>query len=204
MPLTDSYGQGIPYPTLADVPNAQTMGEAIVNGLTPRSIMQFPSASVRGATIKTPVAGMVTWLADVKRLEVYDGTAWVSFAFGTNQWRTIPLSSGWSTGTDLLGPFQYRVVNFFGEAAIMFRGGITRSSAWPNPMPDFFVLNSQLLPVDARPSVQRTILVPCSDAQSDRIALKMDVKPDGRITLYGTTSTNRPPWAGFDGCIVSL
>lgn len=79
MPITDSYGQNITYPTLADKPNAQTLGQGIVDGLTPKVIMNFASAVVRGATITSPKAGMVTWLVDVARLEFYDGTAWRLF-----------------------------------------------------------------------------------------------------------------------------
>lgn len=76
MPLTDSYGQNVKYPTLTDKPNAQTLGQQIVEGLTPKVVMLFASAVVRGGTVLKPTAGMVTWLHDVGRLEVYNGTAW--------------------------------------------------------------------------------------------------------------------------------
>lgn len=79
MPITDSYGQNVSYPTLADKPNAQSLGQGIVDGLTPKVIMTFASAVVRGATISAPKAGMVSWLADVGRLEFYDGVAWRLF-----------------------------------------------------------------------------------------------------------------------------
>lgn len=79
MPITDSYGQNITYPTLADKPNAQTLGKGIVDGLTPKTVMYFASAVVRGATITAPQAGMITWLKDVERLEFFDGHSWRSF-----------------------------------------------------------------------------------------------------------------------------
>lgn len=204
MPLTDSYGQGVTYPTLADKPNAQTLGQGIVEGLTQRSVMRFPSAAVRGATITKPIAGMVAWLDDVERLEVFDGNAWVSFAQGTNTWKTVGLTSGWSHGSGgVLGTFQYRVVNMFGERTIMFRGAVSRSS-YPGTLPSSFTLNSSLLPADARPSVTRTIAVPCSDGNSDRITMKLDITPSGNLNVYGFTATAKPPWVGFDGCWASL
>ncbi|MGW6920856.1 hypothetical protein ACWGA9_06165 [Streptomyces sp. NPDC054950] len=76
MPLTDSYNQGVPYPTLTDKPNIQTAFQALVEALTAKAILSYPSAIVRGASITKPIAGMQTWLQDVGRMEVYDGTAW--------------------------------------------------------------------------------------------------------------------------------
>ena len=76
MPLTDSKGQGIPYPVLTDVPNAETFGRNLVEAVAGKLVMVYPSASVRGATITSPTSGMVSYLADVKRLEIYDGNSW--------------------------------------------------------------------------------------------------------------------------------
>lgn len=76
--LTDSYGQGVPYPTLLDKPNAQSLGQGIVENLVPRSVLTYPSAAVRGASISAPREGMVSYLADVDRLEFYTGSAWQS------------------------------------------------------------------------------------------------------------------------------
>ncbi len=143
MPLTDSYGQNVQYPTLTDKPNAQSLSEGLVTGIVPKVVMQFASATVRGATITKPVAGMVTWLKDVKRLEVYDGS-------GSN------------------------------------------------------VLNFNQLPVEARPSSLRTLVVPCSDVNSARITLKMDVTTDGWLKLVGIQSDTNPPWVGFNGVFCSL
>jgi hypothetical protein len=210
MPLTDSYGQGIQYSTLTDKPNAQTLGQGLVDGLTPKVVMTFASGIVRGATITTPKAGMVTWLKDVGRLEVYDGTAWVSFAFGANTWKTISPPAavddwpGWAQNGNSQGTFQYRVVNLFGEDAIMFRGGLARNG-YSGAIPSYYTLNATALPANARPSSLRTILVPCSDVGSARIALKMDVTTDGWLRLYGiSTPSNLPAWVGFNGCFASL
>lgn len=204
MPLTDSYGQGIQYPTLTDKPNAQTLGQGIVENLTPKVILTFASAVVRGATVLQPVAGMVSWLKDVGRLEVYDGSAWVSFGYGTNAWKNVPLASGWTNGTSTLSNFQYRVVTMFGEDTIMFRGGITRPS-YPAQMPGYFELNTTALAAAYRPASLRTVVVPCSDVGSTRITMKLDVTTDGYLRLYGISRPNDlPAWVGFDGCMASL
>ena len=55
-----------------------------------------------------------------------------------------------------------------------------------------------------RPSTLRTVLIPCSDVSSDRIALKLDVQTDGYLQVFGTGSGVKPPWIGFNGVIVSL
>ncbi|MET8978574.1 hypothetical protein ABZX85_23440 [Streptomyces sp. NPDC004539] len=73
---TDSYGQTIVIPALADAPNISTVGSSI-DALVGRSVMRFASASARAATLAAPVEGMTAWLADVDQLTVYDGSAWV-------------------------------------------------------------------------------------------------------------------------------
>jgi hypothetical protein len=80
VPITDTYGQGISLPVLTDAPNAQLLGSAIsgLGAVVPQLVMRFASATARAATITSPAAGMVTWVADVGRLEYHDGTAWQS------------------------------------------------------------------------------------------------------------------------------
>lgn len=208
MPLTDSMGQNVPYPTLTDKNNAQVFGQGIVEGVAPKLVMNFASASVRGATITTPRAGMVTWLGDVKRLEVYDGTAWAVVSAGTSTWTTVPIVTGWTHNGNEQGTFQYRVVNLYGEQTIMFRGGITKDS-YPGSLPGYYQLNSSALPTNARPVLPagtaiRTLVVPCSDISSARITLKLDITYDGWLRLYGIDSTSKPPWIGFNGAFCSL
>lgn len=205
MPLTDGYGQNIPYPTLSDKPNIQTMGQGIVEGIVPKSVMTFASAIVRGATISAPKlkAGMATWLQDVKRLEVYDGSAWVTVAAGTSVWTNVPLDSSWTNNGNSNGNFQYRVVNLFGEITIMFQGAISRAT-YPGTLPGYFQLNTTALPSSARPASLRTVVVPCSDAGSARITLKLDITTDGWLRLYGVQSDSKPAWVGFNGVFCSL
>jgi len=74
---TDSYGQGVTYLDYTDKPDLFVLGKGLSDGLTPRSVMRFADATTRSNTITSPVAGMVTWLTSVSRLEVYEGSAWV-------------------------------------------------------------------------------------------------------------------------------
>lgn len=211
MPLTDSYGQNIPYPTLTDKPNAQTLGQGIVEGLTPKSVMSFPSASVRGATISNPVSGMVTWLDDEERMELFDGASWVSFAYGTNQWTNVTLATPWVNGPDgnganSNGPFQYRKVNLFGEPTLFFRGAIQRGNpvTYPSDPPNPLTITGTPLPAAVRPVFKRTVSIPVSDAGSTRITLKMDIETSGNLSIWGFGPNDKPQWIGFNGVFCSL
>lgn len=72
----DSYGQGVVVADLTDAPNAATLARNIADAIVQRSVMRFASASARTAAVAAPVEGMVTWLQDVNRLYVYDGSSW--------------------------------------------------------------------------------------------------------------------------------
>ncbi|MFI7009961.1 hypothetical protein [Streptomyces sp. NPDC050145] len=211
MPLTDSYGQQIPYPTLTDKPNAQTLGQGIVEGLTPKTVMSFKSASVRGATITAPREGMLTWLEDLNRLEAYDGASWVVLAAGTAGWSNVPFNTagGWGTydaddRNNNQGRFQYRVVYEYGQRSIKFRGGIGRASGTTYTPASPYRLTTSALPSEAWPDRLRTIVVPCSDVRSERITLKLDIRTDGHLDLYGIQTGSTPPWVGFNGVSCAL
>ncbi|WP_329472769.1 hypothetical protein OIE75_29910 [Streptomyces sp. NBC_01723] len=206
MPAPDKYGQDIGLWQMTDAPDIPAAIKAIADGVIPRGVLRYASASARGAWMvgdQAPVDGMLTWLADVGRLELRVDGVWVVVAVGNRAWTTIALSSGWSQNGNSQGTFQYRIVNLFGEDSIMFRGGIGRSS-YPGTIPANFTINSTALPADARPATLRTIVVPCSDVASDRITLKLDITTGGQLTLYGISNTAKPPWIGFNGCFASL
>lgn len=206
MPLTDSFGQNVPYPTLTDKPNAQTLGQGIVENIVPKSVMVFSSAVVRGATLVSPAGGMVTYLKDVARLELYDGSAWVTVAAGTSTWQTIGLASGFDHDGNSNGTVQYRLVNLFGEQTLMFRGGLAITYSGPGgAIPNSGNLNASALPVNCRPGSRRTIIVPCSVAASGLTALKLDVNTSGNLTIIGTNTTDtKPGWVSLNGTFVSL
>lgn len=203
MPGSDDYGQSVPWVDNGDSPDLRVGTKGIVDALTPRSVMRFADAAERNATILTPQAGMVAFLTAEKLFTGYDGSAWVVMAAGSQQWTTVSLASGWTHNGNNNGNFQYRLVNLFGADTLMFRGAIGRSS-YPSSPPGDYVITGTPLPTTYQPLTLRTINVPCSDVSSERIALKLDIRTDGHLQIFGTGSSVKPPWIGFNGCFVSL
>ena len=206
MPTQDDYGQGVQIASKTDAPNAEQLAKDIVNAIAQRSILRFASASTRGATLTgatAPVEGMLTWLQDVNRLDLYDGTTWVAVSVGRSSWTTITPESPWTQNGNNNGTFQYRLLNISGEESLQFRGALGRAS-YPTSPAGSYVVNNTALPSSVRPSTLRTVLIPCSDTSSERIALKLDVKTDGYLEVFGFSTTAKPPWIGFNGVTVSL
>ena len=206
MPTPDNYGQGIQLASLTDAPDIPAAVKALADGVIPRGILRFASASTRGATLVgsyAPVDGMVTLLQDVKRIDVRLNGAWVAVSTGASAWTTIGLASPFTQNGNSNGTLQYRLLNISGEESLQFRGAIARSS-WPTTPAGSYVINSTALPSAVRPATLRTVLIPCSDVSSDRIALKLDVQTNGFLQVFGTGSTVKPPWIGFNGVTVSL
>ncbi|MFJ9318809.1 hypothetical protein [Streptomyces globisporus] len=165
--------------------------------------MTFASAVVRGATIKKPVAGMATWLRDVGQLQIYDGSAWTTLTSGQSTWKTVTLNTGFTHNGNSQGSFQYRLVNLFGEQMLYFRGGITPKYSG-GTLQYTNEINSVALPANCRPTSLRTILIPCSDKDSARIALRLDITTGGILNLWGIQKDTNPPWIGFHGTFTSL
>lgn len=204
MPLTDSYGQGIPFPTLTDKPNAQTLGQGIVEGLTPRSVMSFASAVVRGGTIKKPVAGMLSYIEDVARWEGFDGESWVTLGSGTSAWKTPVLANGYTDNGNDNGPLRYRRVNLFGEVSVMWQGGLNLTySVATKTLPNGGVIVDQTLPVDYRPSHRRTVTAACSGVDSNTLSLKIDFNTDGTVAIVRSAGAN-PPWVSLNNVMYQL
>ncbi|WP_330449828.1 hypothetical protein [Streptomyces anulatus] len=76
MATQDPYGQGVLIAALSDAPNAEVLARNLAEAILRLSNMSFASATERNATLTSPVEGMRTWLRDVNREEVYDGSAW--------------------------------------------------------------------------------------------------------------------------------
>ncbi|WP_069883563.1 hypothetical protein [Streptomyces luteocolor] len=206
MPITDDYGQGINIASLTDAPDAGKLAKDITNALAQRGTLRYASASARSATLTgaaAPVEGMQTWLQDVNRLDVYDGSGWVAVSTGASAWTTISLASGFTQNGNSNGTLQYRLLNISGEESLQFRGAVGRSS-YPSSPPSSYVINSTALPSAVRPATLRTVVIPCSDVSSDRITLKLDVRTDGYLEVFGFSSGVKPPWIGFNGTVVSL
>lgn len=203
MPTTDDYGQGISLASLTDAPDLSKAIKDLADGVIPRGRLSFASASARGATLTAPVEGMLTWLQDVNRLDVWDGSAWVAVSVGQSTWKTITPESPWTQNGNNNGTFQYRLLNISGEESLQFRGALARAS-YPSSPAGNYVVNNTALPSAVRPSTLRTVLIPCSDTSSERIALKLDVRTDGYLEVFGFSSSVKPPWIGFNGVTVSL
>lgn len=106
MPTTDAYGQGVGLWSMTDAPSIPDAIKLLSDGVIPRGIMRFASATARGAALAgttAPVEGMTCYLLDVNRLEVYDGSAWVT-----------PPQTLTSTASGLSAASGFTVVDFAG------------------------------------------------------------------------------------------
>lgn len=213
MPSPDAYGQSIGLWSLTDAPDIPAAIALFADGVIPRLRLTFASASARGATLvgdAAPVPGMMTWLTDVGRLEIYDGSSWATVATGTRSWTTISLASGFSHNGNSNGTLRYRVVNLFGEDALMLKGGLNITySGTPSVIANNGYVTSTPLPASARPTDLRSVAGACSTTNSDVLSVKIDIGTDGRIQIVGTTTSTakpkiQPPWVSFNNILVAL
>lgn len=204
MPMTDHRQQGIPYPLLTDAANAQTLGQGIVNAVVDRIVMRFNSASHRGSVITTPQPGMVTWIEDQRILQVYDGLAWVTIATAGAEWTNLPLASGYTlrSSNPTLGVPQYKLLNIGGTRFVALRGGFSITYDGTS-LPNSGRPISQPLPEIMRPTVERRVNATCSDLSSTRGALKLELSPDGWLSL-SQPGGSTPGWVSLDGILYSL
>lgn len=86
MPADDEYGQGIDLWQMTDAPDIPAAIKALADGVIPRSVLRYASASARGAAIDAPVDGMMTWLIAEGRLEIYHNGSWLA-------WPPIPVQT---------------------------------------------------------------------------------------------------------------
>lgn len=200
---TDPYGQGIDTLDYTDKPDLVVLGETLRDGLTARSAMRFSSATVRDATITSPVAGMLAYLEDLHTWTGYDGGAWVALAAGTQSWTTPTLATGYTGNGNSNGTPQYRIVNLFGDAVVMWRGGlnVTYSGGLPAHGQDFL---AGALPSAARPQTLRTVAAACSSVDSVSLSVKIDFKTDGTTQITTDTEGVTPPWVSLNGIMYSL
>lgn len=86
MPDPDVYGQNIDLWQMTDAPSIPGAIAALADGVIPRSLLRYASASARNANISTPVEGMQTWLIAEARQEIYHNGSWLP-------WPPIPAES---------------------------------------------------------------------------------------------------------------
>ncbi|MFJ9740805.1 hypothetical protein [Streptomyces sp. NPDC101166] len=139
---TDDYGQGISVADLSQQPNAETLAKNIANGLAARSVLRYASGSARTAALTgatAPAEGMVTWLQDVNRLYVYDGSTWVELGRALNTEfvddptsRTVTstsfVNSSFTLSDTIVGPQSGQVEVTFGVRCDNSSGSNTLSS----------------------------------------------------------------------------
>lgn len=209
MPTTDKFGQAFAALDYGDVPDLKVMGDGLLL-MAGQTVMRFATASTRNATLTAPVAGMTAWLNSEKTLTIYDGTAWVAVAAGTQSWTNVSLAAGFTNNGNSNGNLQYRVVNLFGENTLMLRGGINVTySGSPSVIANGGVITGTALPAAARPTSLRSLTGACSTTNSDALSVKLDIATDGHIQIVGTTSSTatpkiQPPWVSFNGVFCSL
>lgn len=103
MPTPDAYGQGVGLWSMTDAPSIPDAVKLLSDGVIPRGVMRFASATARGADIDQPVEGMASYLLDVNRFEIFDGTSW-----------TVPPQTLTSTSSGLTAAAGFSVNDFAG------------------------------------------------------------------------------------------
>lgn len=195
--LTDGYGQSIPYLDYTDKPDLKSLGEGIVGGLTPRSVMRFTDANSRGATITSPVAGMVTYLTTEDRYDGFTtGQGWVPLTPGP--WNPLPYASGMQAFGGTPG---YRLW----DNQIELRGQVSQVSgaAFSSNGSTGYVLAT--LPVGDRPSYSPQMIGATELAVNYYCRIGIDATT-GNITAYvpQNSSNTWPHWVGLDNLTFSL
>src|SRR5262245_7453468 len=88
---------------IANVVPDQTIESAWGNSIRDRTVTPFTNAAARTSAITAPKVGMLTWLADLRRLEIYDGTNWGPLP-GTVLGSVVATGDATSSGTTVVMP----------------------------------------------------------------------------------------------------
>ncbi|WP_030991771.1 hypothetical protein [Streptomyces sp. NRRL S-1813] len=190
MSTTDSLGQSIPVPTLADEPNIEAL-LALVNALASPGILKFQNATARAAAIPTPTHGMLTDLVDEDRIDRWDGSRWYPITPGP--WHVFPYASGMVADSGSPG---YRFVN----GTVQFRGRIARQTGGQFTTGTEWLLGT--LPVGWRPTTYSYWIVPLEMGAGIYYG-RIEARTDGQVVAFtppgATSSTDGMKWIGMDG-----
>jgi hypothetical protein len=74
------------------------------NPLWDQSVQTFATAAARTSAFPAPLQGAVTWLEDVKRLQVWNGTAWVGLTGGDSYVKSGKFAGNTNAGGLVLIP----------------------------------------------------------------------------------------------------
>jgi hypothetical protein len=93
--------------------------------LMDQSIMTFADSAARNAAITSPVDGQTTYLEDLKTVEIYNGTSWVS-ALPINTWTAFtPTWGGLTVGNGVYNTSHYYLSGKLITVAVDFQFGST-------------------------------------------------------------------------------
>lgn len=201
MPKSDSYGQNVQYPILADAPNIETAFQTMVNGVVPQTVMRFANANARAAALVgsfAPLPGMITYLIAEDRYEgrMQDGS-WQPLT--PAPWQPLTLKSGYSVNSGSPG---YRIVN----GTVQLRGRIKRTNNGQFATGTDWIFAT--LPASVLPSTYSYWVTPVEMGAGiyyGRTQLNSDTGELMVQTPPGATSTtNGLKWTGLDGLSYSL
>jgi hypothetical protein len=119
-----------------------------------------------------------------------------------SDWTSPTLSTGYTGDGNSNGTVQYRVIAFLGTQFVQWRGGLNVPYISGSPSNGGNFLNTAL-PGSARPASMRTCPVACSGASSTSLALKVDFKTDGTVSIVNQTG-DTPPWISLNNVFYSL
>ncbi|MEU8525245.1 hypothetical protein AB0C77_06525 [Streptomyces sp. NPDC048629] len=130
MATTDDYGQSVSIATLTDAPNAETLAKNIANAVVQRSVMRFASATARTAALtgtSAPVEGMTSWLQDINRISVYDGSSWIDIPQRQKAQATLTTAAG-PTSSEILTGLSITMTTKASTTYILRATGLVRST----------------------------------------------------------------------------
>jgi hypothetical protein len=119
-----------------------------------------------------------------------------------SDWTSPTLFTGYTGDGNNNGTVQYRVIAFLGTTFVQWRGGLNVGYISGSPINGGNFLNAAL-PASARPASMRTCPVACSGASSTSLAMKVDFKTDGTVSIVNQTG-DTPPWISLNNVMYSL
>jgi hypothetical protein len=102
------------------------------NPLWDQSVQTFASAADRTAQFPAPKQGAVTWLEDVKRLEVHNGTTWVGVSTTATDVPWTKLASGFNSNwSGVVGSGWDGLWYCVRSGIVTVTGAVTKSAGLP-------------------------------------------------------------------------
>lgn len=120
--MPNTSNQQLPYPSLGEAANGPAAIQSLAQSVEGKLVQNFTSASDRGTRLPAPTEGMLTYLRDTDRLEMWDGATWqVACAVATDA--ALTYTSPWVAYTT--AGFVAPRVKRFDDGLIRLRGMLT-------------------------------------------------------------------------------